>query len=128
MAQRRPAQAPTRDQVCKLLGIGGATFQFLVREGVLKTSGSDRRSRRATPESVKTFQREYISAVKIGQMLDLHFIAVYHLMRRRGFKPAFDPDRARGRIFRRTDALRAFLKKLPTRGVQTVSTVTNGAG
>lgn len=128
MAQRRPAQAPTRDQVCKLLGIGGATFQFLVREGVLKTSGSDRRSRRATPESVETFQREYISAVKIGQMLGLHFIAVYHLMRRRGYKPAFDPDRARGRIYRRTDALRAFLKNLPTQGVQTVPTVTNGAG
>ncbi|MBK3406367.1 TniQ family protein [Methylorubrum populi] len=121
MAQGRPAQAPTRDQVCKLLGIGSATFQFLVREGILKTSGSDRRSRRATFESVESFQREYISAVKIGQMLDLHFIAVFHLMRRRGYKPAFDPDTARGRIYRRTDALKAFLKKQPTRGVQPVA-------
>lgn len=128
MAHCRPAQAPTRDQVCKLLGIGSATFQFLVREGVLKTSGSDRRSRRATSESVETFQRDYISAVKIGQMLDLHFIAVFHLMRRRGYKPAFDPNTARGRIYRRTDALRAFLKKLPRRGVQPVTSVTDDAG
>ena len=114
MVQRLPAQSPTRDQVCKLLGIGPKTFHFLVREGILKTSGSSRRWRRAMPESVEAFQKQYVSAVKIGQMLDLHIVAVCHLLRRRGYKPAFDPDLGGGRIYRRTDALRAFLKKLPS--------------
>ncbi|AWN42623.1 TniQ family protein [Methylobacterium durans] len=110
MVQRRPAQSPTRDQVCKLLGIGPRTYHFLVREGALRTSGPARRSSRVTPNGIETFQRQYISAVTIGQMLDLHFLAVYHLLRRRGYKPAFDPVLAGGRIYKRTEALRNFLK------------------
>lgn len=116
MAERQPASLPTRDRVCSLLRIGPATFRFLVDEGVLKMAGSTRGSRRVTPGSIEAFQKEYITASEIGQMLDLHFLAVLHLMRRRGYKPAFDPVAASGRIYRRTDALKAFLRKASPKG------------